>query len=559
MRQWIPVVVFLITLTPVGLGHTLFGTSAAMLSALVVGLTLSLLSSMIVFSYLGETRFFQQNVLSPAQRVIFHSPEKIFVAMAALLFFCMALSLSYFSNGCIASIQDSVAQLIHARIVLSGHLSLSAYPLPEFFDLGVMINDGRYYSQYPPGHILWLALGEFFGAACAINPLLGALTCIGIFYVAKKLYGQKIARIAGILCLVSPLMLGISSEFMNHATTLFFATLFFLAFIKTLEETTSSWAFIAGFAAAYVAITRPLTAVGIAVPFLFYALYLLCLSPRNYAPRFLLAACGAALPLAMVAGFNFFTTGDVFMLAYQKQPINHYGFSEISASMLQWVTQPIHTPWHGVGMAFNNMNMMHWHLFLWPTSSLVFVLMVFFLRKPVVYEWLLLSTVLSLALFYVPYYFPGGTRFLYEISGILIIFTAYGISRSPEVLGRFTRLHLAPAQVNSRLAFVMLCCALFSAGFTLFMLWVEEGGSQKLLASRTLESRIHKPTLLFMPFDPEYFRLAGIYYPVREGSKIIVATDRGEQNKKLMAIYPAYEAYRASNIGTDTEVWEAIK
>ena len=97
-----------------------------------------------------------------------------FVWLAALWVFVLTNVISWFVFDHIPHVQDTVAQLFQAKLFAAGKLYLPSPPLPQFFDLMHVINDGRWYSQYPPGHPLLLLLGVLIHAPWIINPLLGA-------------------------------------------------------------------------------------------------------------------------------------------------------------------------------------------------------------------------------------------------------------------------------------------------------------------------------------------------------------------------------------------------
>ena len=78
-------------------------------------------------------------------------------------------------------------------------------------------------------------LGEVVGAPWVINPLLGALAVVVVFYLGKTIYDERTARIAALLASVSPFLIFMSSEFYNHATSLLFSTLFVWFFALALH------------------------------------------------------------------------------------------------------------------------------------------------------------------------------------------------------------------------------------------------------------------------------------------------------------------------------------
>ena len=57
-------------------------------------------------------------------------------------------------------------------MLLRGHLSLPADPNPEFFAIGNVVDQGRWYSQFPIGGPMVLALAMLFRATWLHNEVL---------------------------------------------------------------------------------------------------------------------------------------------------------------------------------------------------------------------------------------------------------------------------------------------------------------------------------------------------------------------------------------------------
>ena len=87
--------------------------------------------------------------------------EAYFISSLLLLCFAITGTIAYAVLNHIPHVQDSIAQLFHAKIFAMGKLTAPLPPHKEFFDFMFMINDGRWYSQYPPGHSL-LLMGDSF-------------------------------------------------------------------------------------------------------------------------------------------------------------------------------------------------------------------------------------------------------------------------------------------------------------------------------------------------------------------------------------------------------------
>jgi len=82
------------------------------------------------------------------------------------------------------------------------HFTAPSPPARESFDFPHTINNGRWYSMYPPGWPLLLALGVLVQAPWLINPILGGLTILLLFSWAR-IHGRRTGILAAILGSVS--------------------------------------------------------------------------------------------------------------------------------------------------------------------------------------------------------------------------------------------------------------------------------------------------------------------------------------------------------------------
>jgi 4-amino-4-deoxy-L-arabinose transferase-like glycosyltransferase len=146
-------------------------------------------------------------------------PEKWFLACLALVFFAVTCALSGMLFSHVPHVADSQSQYIQSKIFTSGQIYITPHPLQKFFNTQAMASWGNYYSLYPPGHAILLAIGQLIGMPWVINPTLGALFTIAVYYLSRELTGPATARLAAILALLSPFIVFMSSEYMNHATS----------------------------------------------------------------------------------------------------------------------------------------------------------------------------------------------------------------------------------------------------------------------------------------------------------------------------------------------------
>ena len=126
----------------------------------------------------------------------FNWKETLF--MGSLVLICLLATglIAYVVLNHIPHVQDSIAQLFQAKVFKMGEIYAPVPPLKEFFDYTNIINDGKWYSQYPFGHSLLLMAGLFWGAPWLVNPLLGSCSLF-IFFLGlgpgvglQRFYGK---------------------------------------------------------------------------------------------------------------------------------------------------------------------------------------------------------------------------------------------------------------------------------------------------------------------------------------------------------------------------------
>ncbi len=374
-------------------------------------------------------------VLSLAARVgpragvpaaIFSLRVPVFLAGLFVLELALAAAVSSAAFESIPHVQDSIAQLFHARILARGELTAPSPPLPAFFtQQHVIVSAGRWYSQYPPGHVALLALGVLAGAPFLVNPLLGALTVVTLYCVGRELWDDRSGRLSAVLGLLSPFVLFMSSEFMSHASALLGTAAFVLCFARSLRLASARWGLGAGLALGFVVITRPFSAAGVALPFAAFGLRELLRRPRQLLAPLLAMASAAGAMAGLLLAFNAATNGSALVFGYHvlwgrghDPGFGHSGWGEP------------HTPLLGLLNTLSNLAALNQYLFEWPFPSLVFVAALFALRAHDRWDVLLLASGASLAAFHFFYWYQDlcfGPRFLYEASAAWLALSARGM------------------------------------------------------------------------------------------------------------------------------------
>ncbi len=136
---------------------------------------------------------------------------------------------------------DALAQLTHARFLAEGPWGTLGGPadLPvAFFHLqNTVLTEAGWFSQYPPGHVVLLALGLAAGAVWLVGPLLNAGTAALSVLLFVRLLPERptLARGAGLLVGVSPMLVAHAATYMNHASAAFFGVLALYAAVRAGE------------------------------------------------------------------------------------------------------------------------------------------------------------------------------------------------------------------------------------------------------------------------------------------------------------------------------------
>ena len=387
--------------------------------------------------------------------------ERYCVGAAVVVSLLVTGLIAYFVLGHIPHVQDSIAQLFHAKIFQSGRFFAFPPPHKEFFDYINVLNYDKWYSQYPPGHIVMLALGLITGLPWLVGPILGALSLPLFFFLAKSVYqNSRTALLCCFLMLCSPFFLFMSSSYMNHTTTLFLSLLFLCCYSKIFSSVRPIFALGAGLALGGVLCVRPLTAAALGATFVFYLLFSCFFKKEIKLKSILIFFAAFAIMAVLLMLFNQITNGDPLVFGYQKkyQTLGFLGKAQIGTA---------HTIKGGIANTSNNLIGLNQYLFEWPIPSLAFAI-IFFMApfKKNRWDWLFLSAALAVIGSYFFYYYQDlcfGPRFYYCIMPFAIIFSVRCFMGLPGWLEQkgFDR-----KKVKATLALLLICCFTYTFLFS---------------------------------------------------------------------------------------------
>ncbi|HTL46672.1 MAG TPA: hypothetical protein VL688_01280 [Verrucomicrobiae bacterium] len=191
------------------------------------------------------------------------------------------------------------------------------HPLSEFFNVVHVGNrDGKWFSVYPPGWPLLLALGLQFHVQDWLNPVMSALSLPFIYFAGRKALGSGTAAAAAVLITaVCPFFLFTSAGYYSHPACLLVMAVFALAFFQWQDArspgTRMAWACLAAAAVGYGLATRYLTMAAFSMPFLLYHYYPVLQRKRALRADDVAVALIIAAFMAVVLFQNYIVTGKI--------------------------------------------------------------------------------------------------------------------------------------------------------------------------------------------------------------------------------------------------------
>ena len=392
------------------------------------------------------------------------------VFFLALIAFSGSIILSQVLFARTPFINDEFGYIFQAKLFLSGKLYAPS-PCPrEAFDFPHIINNGRWYSQYPPGFPLLLAPFIFLNISWLLNPILAALSVLVIYFLALELFGKRAAILSALICSLSIWFLVTSATHMSHTANLLFFSIFVLFMLRSIKSPGLFAGLVAGMSLGFSFLIRPYETVWASLPVLIYYFLSLIKSPRQHLKNMLAFMASAGLFLILFLIYNCLTNGNPFLTGYEVKygPEHGVGFGKHGYSRTP------HTPFRGILLIGGNLKAISDYLLGWPVSSLIPLLFIFIpgrssLKRNGLIA-LLFLTILSLSfglfIYWGSFVFLGARQF-FIILPCLIILCAHGLLRVEECLPRRITLpwiRFRPG-VDKRVLAAVILILLFSYSF----------------------------------------------------------------------------------------------
>ncbi|MDI6698218.1 MAG: glycosyltransferase family 39 protein [Candidatus Saccharicenans sp.] len=372
-------------------------------------------------------------------------------------------------------IHDEFGYIFQSKIFLSGKLYAPS-PCPrEAFDFPHIINNGRWYSQYPPGFPMLLMPFVFLGVPWLLNPLLAALSVIVIYFLALELFGKRVALLSSLLCALSIWFLVTSATYLSHTANLFFFSLFLLFIFRSIKSPTILSGILAGASLGFAFLVRPYETAWASLPVVIYYLIKFLKAPGEYLKNIIAFTFSAGFFLFLFLTYNFLTNGHPLITGYEVRygPEHGIGFGK------KGYTDTPHTPFRGALLLGDNFKAINDYLFGWPLSSLFPLIFIFLHKKDKK------SKVSEIRLFFITiaslsfglFFYWGSVVFLgprqfFTVLPCLIVLCGYGLSRMEDLLPQVIRIPKVGTSINKRVLLGLMLILLFSYSF-LFVLPTE--------------------------------------------------------------------------------------
>lgn len=173
----------------------------------------------------------------------------------------------------IAKIQDESSYVLQSHVFARLRWTLPSPAIPEFFEQPHVLVVPALASKYPPGHALLLSLGSLVGFPALVPLLLTGISGALVFALARRVANVWVGLLTWWLWITAPIVLKFQPSYLSEVTT---GTLWLAAWWWLLDwrETRARRPFLLmALAIGWCAITRPLTALALAIPIGIYVLW----------------------------------------------------------------------------------------------------------------------------------------------------------------------------------------------------------------------------------------------------------------------------------------------
>jgi len=327
-------------------------------------------------------------------------------------------------------LEDEFAFTWQAKVFAQGKLAIDSPQYPTSFLVPFVVDyNGLRFGKYPPGWPAVLALGVLLGIRSWINPLLAGAGIWLTYQLGKRTISELTGLLAAGLTLTSPFFLMNSGSMLSHPLGLVLSTTFVLSWLASFGKTTSPRPWLTTILAAnslgWLAVTRPLTALGVCIPFSIHGLYWLWRGDKQTRLR-LMVFCVVTLLIASIFPlWQFAMTGDPWLNTYTLW----WPYDKIGFGVGYGVTEEGHNLQQAVWNAQTSLMGGAFDLFGWGLLSYFLLPFGLWALRKNGKAWLITGIPISLLVIYMAYWIGSylfGPRYYYESLSSLTLLTAAG-------------------------------------------------------------------------------------------------------------------------------------
>ena len=472
------------------------------------------------------------------------------------------------SLNAVAPVHDEASYLLQARTFASFHWAMPAPALPEFFEQYHAFVTPTFASKYPPGHGILLVPGIWLSLPGLMPVVLSAIAGSLLFLLVRRVANGWVAVLTVCLWLSITSNLRFRSTYMSETTTSALWLLGWWALLEWRGSRSRRWLVVVASCVAWMAITRPLTAVAFAIPI--GIVVIVDVAKRRDWRSLVRPALVAVAIVAILPIFNWRTLGSWRESTYDTYarlyiPFDHPGFGTTDAKperslppdMQEFSKQFVavhvtHTLNRLPAIFVSRWSALITEAFHGWRLPLVLLALVGFAALGVE-GWFAVGSALVLTLLYLVYAHPAGWTIYYlEIFPLLPFLTALGIWTIASTLAR-PKLRVGPSLAREFGPRQALGAALV----VVVLYWPL---SRDVRYARRLEATIQsyhldfrqrtaeipdKRAIVFVRYAPWHNVHTSLIAnePDLDDARLWVVYDRGPENSKLAALAPDRAAY----------------
>jgi len=335
----------------------------------------------------------------------------------------------------IPHLEDEMAYVWEAKAIVGGKIQV---PSPEcircFLFPFIIDYEGSRFGKYPLGWPAVLSLGIHLGIRHLVNPLLGASAVWLTYLLGKKLFSPGVGLIAAFLTTVSPFFVMNTGSLLSHTWGLFLTLTLLHGWLDTFfpglrnqRVPAALAASVATLSLGLLALSRPLTAVAVGLPFGIHGLWLLVTGSGLEKRRVVGIGLGTGLIACLHFVWQFALTGNALINPYTLW----WSYDTIGFGPGIGLQPGGFSPLDAWANTRFSLTVLSYDLFGWPYLSLLFLPFGLWAARKSAPAWLLFSIFPSVVLGYGLYWITSwlyGPRYYFEALPVLTLLSALGIA-----------------------------------------------------------------------------------------------------------------------------------